>query len=40
MKYDQEEKIENHNLKAEFYKDLSGIDRDFVMKKRNKSATI
>ncbi len=37
MGYDQKEKIENHlanyNLKAEFYKDLAGIDRGFTVKR-------
>jgi len=44
MGYDQKEKIENYlvnyNLNAEFYKDLAGIDRGFVIKNRNKNATI
>ncbi|MFK5881155.1 MAG: peptide chain release factor N(5)-glutamine methyltransferase [Sulfurospirillum sp.] len=35
MGYDQKEKInnylKNHNLSAEFYKDLAGIDRGFVL---------
>jgi len=35
MGYDQKEKIENHlknySLKAEFYKDLAGLDRGFVV---------
>ncbi len=42
MGYDQKEKITNHlknyNLKAEFYKDLAGIDRGFVINQKYKGA--
>ena len=42
MGYDQKEKIKNHlknhNLKAEFYKDLAGIDRGFVINQKYKGA--